>query len=83
MTLFPQPDSPTIPSVSPGAMSKETPSTAWIVPRRVQNWTRRSSTERSDSSPVAEFGIQSLAQTVADQVEAETREDDRGAGNQR
>jgi len=28
VTLFPDPDSPTIPSVSPGAISKETPLTA-------------------------------------------------------
>jgi hypothetical protein len=28
VTLFPQPDSPTMPSVSPGAMSKEMPLTA-------------------------------------------------------
>ena len=42
VTLLPQPDSPTIPSVSPGAMSNEIPLTASIVPRRVQNSTRRS-----------------------------------------
>jgi hypothetical protein len=32
VTLLPEPDSPTIPSVSPGAMSKEMPLTAWTVP---------------------------------------------------
>ena len=47
VTLFPQPDSPTIPSVSPGAMSKETPLTAWMIPRPVQKRTSRSSTESS------------------------------------
>ena len=31
---FPQPDSPTSPSVSPGAMVKETPETAWTAPTR-------------------------------------------------
>jgi hypothetical protein len=37
VTLFPQPDSPTIPRVSPGAMSNETPLTAWTIPRSVWN----------------------------------------------
>ena len=32
VTLLPQPDSPTIPSVSPGSTAKETPSTAWTTP---------------------------------------------------
>jgi hypothetical protein len=35
VTLFPHPDSPTMPSVSPGAMSNEIPLTAWTVPRAV------------------------------------------------
>ena len=42
VTLLPQPDSPTIPSVSPGAISNETPLTACTVPRVVLNRTRRS-----------------------------------------
>ena len=37
VTLFPHPDSPTIPRVSPGAMSNETPLTAWTIPRSVWN----------------------------------------------
>src|SRR4051794_26379075 len=49
VTLFPQPDSPTMPSVSPGAMSKETPLTACTIPRSVWNLTSRFSTERSGS----------------------------------
>ena len=49
VTLLPQPDSPTIPSVSPGAMSNETPLTACTVPRLVQKRTSRSSTTRSGS----------------------------------
>ncbi len=32
VTVFPHPDSPTMPSVSPGKSSKETPSTARAVP---------------------------------------------------
>src|SRR5437667_88620 len=42
--LFPDPDSPTRPSVSPAATAKETPSTALIVPQRVTRWVRRSRT---------------------------------------
>src|SRR5919202_897584 len=44
VTLFPQPDSPTMPSVSPGPISNEIPFTACTVPPPVQKWTRRSST---------------------------------------
>ena len=40
VTLLPQPDSPTIPSVSPAPISNETPLTAWIVPRSVAKATR-------------------------------------------
>ncbi len=32
VTLLPQPDSPTMPSVSPGSIENETPSTAWTTP---------------------------------------------------
>ena len=38
---LPAPDSPTTPSTSPGAMAKDTSSTATSVPRRVGNSTRR------------------------------------------
>src|ERR671936_2957805 len=44
VTLLPQPDSPTIPRVSPGPMSNEIPFTACPVPPPVQKWTRRAST---------------------------------------
>src|SRR5919202_3352756 len=54
VTLSPQPDSPTMPSVSPGPMSNEIPFTACTVPPPVQKWTRRSSTERSGASGTAE-----------------------------
>ena len=35
VTLLPQPDSPTIPSVSPGSTANETPSTACTTPSSV------------------------------------------------
>ena len=43
-TDFPLPDSPTIPSVSPGPKSKLTPSTALTTPRWVKKYVRRSRT---------------------------------------
>src|SRR4051794_10859725 len=46
---FPQPDSPTRPSVSPGARSKLTPSTARIAPRVVPYQTRTSRAEITGS----------------------------------
>src|SRR5207248_11382961 len=49
VTLLPQPDSPTMPSVSPAAMSNEIPLTACTVPRCVQKRTRRFSTESKGS----------------------------------
>ena len=36
VTLLPQPDSPTMPSVSPGNTSNETPSTARVTPSTVK-----------------------------------------------
>ncbi len=46
---LPAPDSPTTPSTSPAAMSKETPSTAVSVARRVGKTTFRLRTESSGS----------------------------------
>ena len=49
VTLLPQPDSPTIPIVSCGARSNDTPLTAWTRPEEDANSTRRSRTARSVS----------------------------------
>src|ERR687888_1693216 len=54
VTLLPQPDSPTMPSVSPGPISNEIPFTACTVPLPVQKWTRRSSTAKRDASGTTE-----------------------------
>ena len=43
-TVFPEPDSPTMPRVSPRSTVNETPSTAWTVPRPVRKAVWRSST---------------------------------------
>src|SRR5690348_16509905 len=50
VTLLPEPDSPTIPSTSPCARLKETPSTALTTPSSVRNWTLRSLTSSSGSA---------------------------------
>ena len=50
LTLLPEPDSPTIPRVSPGWTSKLTPSTAFTAAEPSPNATRRSVTESSGSS---------------------------------
>src|SRR5690606_36865590 len=49
VTLFPQPESPTRPSVSPGATRSETPSTARRKPASVSKPTARFSMSRSAS----------------------------------
>jgi hypothetical protein len=41
-TLFPHPDSPTIPSVSPRSTANDEPSTALTTPSSVSKWTLRS-----------------------------------------
>ena len=50
VTDLPQPDSPTIPSVSPRLSEKLTPSTAFVVPHRVTKCVVRSRTSRTVSS---------------------------------
>ena len=47
VTLLPQPDSPTIPSVFPRSTEKLTPSTALTTPSSVRKLVRRSRTSRS------------------------------------
>jgi len=42
---FPEPDSPTSPTVSPSRISRSIPSTAFTCPRSVENWVRTSESE--------------------------------------
>ena len=68
VTLLPEPDSPTIPSVSPGSIANETPSTAWTKPSSVRKRVRRFSTSsRAVSEP--DPRIEDRVETVDDQVE--------------
>src|SRR5579859_5616133 len=50
VTLLPDPDSPTMPSVSPWATVNDTPSTALTTPSSVRKLTRRSRTSSSGSA---------------------------------
>ena len=47
VTLLPEPDSPTIPRVSPRSSVNDTPSTAWTMPSSVLKLVLRSSTSSS------------------------------------
>src|SRR5215472_13457077 len=50
VTLLPEPDSPTMPSVSPSATVKDTPSTALTTPSSVRKLTLRLRTSSSGSA---------------------------------
>src|SRR5215831_11603321 len=83
VTDLPAPDSPTTPSTSPLAMSKETPSIARSVPRREANSTWRLRTERTvsvmDELDSPELWIERVAQPVAEQVDGEDQHSEREA----
>src|SRR3954466_2134367 len=83
VTLFPLPDSPTMPTDSPALTTKLTPSTARTA-GRLANWnvTCKSSTTRTGSvtrSP-AQLGVEGFAHRFTEQVEAEGGDDDGHAG---
>src|SRR6266496_2259349 len=81
VTLFPQPLSPTMPSVFPGKTSNEAPSTALVVPSSWKKLVLRFRTERSGFVsfrivPPLQIGIRRIAYPVAHEVEREHRNDD-------
>src|ERR1700709_2561857 len=77
VTDFPAPDSPTTPSTSPLAISKETPSMARRLLRRGTNSTLRVRTERTGSAmrvcASRKLRIERVAQPVAEQVDGENQ----------
>src|SRR3978361_1730867 len=85
VTDFPAPDSPTTPSTSPLAISKEIPSMARRLLRRVTNSTPRLRTERtgsvmrSDGCASSEFWVERVAQPVAEQVDGKDQSRQRNA----
>src|SRR4051794_40788327 len=82
VTLLPQPDSPTMPSVSPGETSNDTPSTARVTPSSVKKNVARSRTERRGviSHPPREARVEAVAQAVAEEVHGEHHDGERDAG---
>src|SRR3954454_19073926 len=84
VTVFPEPDSPTIPSTSPRPTANDTPSTAFTTPARVKKWTFRSSTERTAPMWSAlEPRVHYIAQLVADQIDGDDRDQQGDAGIER
>src|SRR6266849_3816893 len=69
--VLPDPDSPTMPTISPRSTSKLTPSTALTTPPDVKNWTRRSWTLRSGARALSPHpGIERVAQPITQPVES-------------
>src|SRR3954471_17510219 len=85
-TLFPEPDSPTIPSTSPFSSVMLTPSTARTIPPLDGNETDRFSISSSgigiDFALSLELGIERVAQSVAHQVEGQ-HSDENGEARER
>src|SRR5262249_34458604 len=83
-TRLPEPDAPTIPRISPGKTSYESPSTAWTMPSSVRNSTTRSRIERigSGTNP-ALLRVEGVTQAVADEVDAQHNQNDRDTGEYR
>src|SRR6185295_17092668 len=81
--LLPEPDSPTMPSTSPRCTSKPTPSTARIKPDSSLKSIARSRTARIGAARASAFiGVEGIAQPVGNEVEAEKRGGQEGAGQQ-
>src|SRR6202042_1760338 len=89
--VLPQPDSPTIPSVSPGSTWIDTPSTACTTPSLSRISVRRSVISSSGATrfsflarpspplPALQPGLERVPQRVADEVERDAGQDDRDA----
>src|SRR5437870_2515714 len=69
--VFPEPDSPTMPTVSPRLTLKLIPSTAWTIPREVKNCVRRSSTRKRGAATAlsSHSGIDGVSQSISDETE--------------
>src|SRR5204862_4287946 len=87
VTLFPDPDSPTIPTTSPSPTVNETPSTARTIPSSVRNETWRSLTSRRGSAGISGPNLRRADARVeprVEQVDERAREgDEEGAVDDR
>src|SRR5215470_13296015 len=79
VTLFPDPDSPTIPTTSPSPTVNETPSTARTIPSSVRNETCRSLTSRRGSAGTSRLTLRRADAWIeprVEQVDERTRKGD-------
>src|SRR5271154_3652562 len=92
VTDLPEPDSPTMPSVSPLATDILTCCTALTMPRRVANSTVRSLTSSNGCAVMAcsrtsclrpPLRVNQIAQAIAEQIETDPRDHQRPAGEER
>src|SRR5467141_2017566 len=74
--VFPQPLSPTSPTVSPRSIDRSTPSTARTQPWRILKYTRRPRTATRGTSSPPQPRIDDLVEASTEQVEAEAEERD-------
>src|SRR5271163_536847 len=81
--VLPEPDSPTIPRLSPADAENDISRTTRRGPRGVGRSTARSTTSSSISAPRPQTRIERVAQSVAEQIESEHAERDREAGEDR
>src|SRR5262245_8472147 len=87
VTVLPQPDSPTTPTVSPRSMRRSTPSTARTMPSSVLNQVFRPRMSNRVSCTLTLLlkhaaRIEGVAQAVADEVDREHGEEDGAAREQ-
>src|SRR2546422_2319500 len=80
--VFPQPLSPTRPTVSPSSTSRLTPSTARTQPFWTLKWTFRLRTERRGTSTPPQARVDDLIEAATQEIEAEGKEGDRETGRE-
>src|SRR5262245_50151508 len=78
---LPQPDSPTMHSVSPRFTWKDTSRTGCTTPEAVRMSTRRPSTCRTGAASAALMGHEHLVQAVAGEIDREDQQRQRAAGD--
>src|SRR3954454_6315535 len=90
VTVLPQPDSPTTPTVWPRSTDRSTPSTACSQPSSVLKWvlsplisSKAINVPRRKRASHDLPWIERVAQSVTDEVDREHRDEDGRAGEQR
>ena len=73
VTDLPEPDSPTMPRISPFSTVNDILSTAFTTPLRVWKYVFRLLISSSGISILGRFRVERVAQSIADEVQAEQR----------